>query len=53
MDEGTRESFSEAEIVCGVLRIIKPGTVKDMLINKDDLTVTTEGVSPGPPEGEK
>ena len=29
MDEGTRESFSEAEIVCGVLRIIKPGTVKD------------------------
>lgn len=28
------------EIVWGVLRIIKPGTFKDMLINKDDLTLT-------------
>ncbi|CAI5670091.1 unnamed protein product [Oreochromis niloticus] len=39
MDEGIREGFPDAEIVRGVLRIIKPGTFKDMLINKDDLTV--------------
>ncbi|KAL3987734.1 hypothetical protein ACER0C_014849 [Sarotherodon galilaeus] len=39
MDEGIREGFPDAEIVHGVLRIIKPGTFKDMLINKDDLTV--------------
>ncbi|CAI5682457.1 unnamed protein product [Oreochromis niloticus] len=39
MDEGIREGFPDAEIVHGVLRIIKPGTFKDMLINEDDLTV--------------
>ncbi|KAL3967300.1 c-opsin [Sarotherodon galilaeus] len=39
MDEGIREGFPDAEMVRGVLRIIKPGTFKDMLINKDDLTV--------------
>lgn len=39
MDEGIREGFPDTEIVCGVLRIIKPGTFKDMLINKDDLTL--------------
>lgn len=39
MDEGIREGFPDTEIVRGVLRIIKPGTFKDMLINKDDLTV--------------
>lgn len=39
MGEGIREGFPDAEIVRGVLRIIKPGTFKDMLINEDDLTV--------------
>lgn len=38
-DEGTREGFLDTEIVRGVLRIIKPGIFKDMLINKEDLTV--------------
>lgn len=39
MDEGIREGFPDAEIVRGVLRIMKPGTFKEMLINKDDLTL--------------
>lgn len=30
----------DTEIVNGVLRIIKPGTFKDMLINKDGLSVS-------------
>lgn len=40
IDDGIREEFSEAEIVRGVLRIVKSGTFKEMLINKDDITVT-------------
>lgn len=49
-----REGFPDTEIVRGVLRIIKSGAFKDMLINKYDLTViVTERVPPGPPEGEK
>lgn len=39
IEEGIKEGFSESEIVRGVLRIIKPGTFKDMLINKDDLSI--------------
>lgn len=39
MDEGLKEQFTDAEVVRAVLRAIKPGTFKDMLINKDDLTV--------------
>lgn len=39
MEEGTREGFPDTEIVRGVLRIIKPGTFKDMLINKEDLSI--------------
>ncbi len=39
MDAGLRENFSDTDIVRGVLRIIKPGIFKDMLINKDDMTV--------------
>lgn len=39
IDEGTQEGFSDSEIVRSVLRIIKPGNFKDMLINKDDVTV--------------
>ena len=39
IDEGLKEGFGEAEVVRGVLRIIKPGTFKDMLSNKDELAV--------------
>ncbi|KAL0192074.1 hypothetical protein M9458_010370, partial [Cirrhinus mrigala] len=39
MDAGLRENFSETDIIRGVLRIIKPGIFKEMLINKDDMTV--------------
>ncbi|KAL1277383.1 hypothetical protein QQF64_024056 [Cirrhinus molitorella] len=39
MDAGLRENFSDTDIIRGVLRIIKPGIFKDMLINKDDMTV--------------
>lgn len=39
IDEGVKERFSEAEILRGVLRAIKPGNFKDMLIHKDDLTI--------------
>lgn len=40
IDEGLSEGYTEAEIIRTVLRIIKPGTFKDMLITKDSLTVT-------------
>ncbi|KAI4875326.1 hypothetical protein NFI96_030093, partial [Prochilodus magdalenae] len=39
LDEGIREGFSESEIIRTVLRITKPGTFREMLTNKDDLTV--------------
>lgn len=39
IDEGAKEGFAGAEIVRGVLRVIKPGTFKDMLVNKDEMTV--------------
>lgn len=39
MDSGIKEDFPDREIVHGVLRIIHPGTFKDMLNNKDDLIV--------------
>ncbi|KAL0163570.1 hypothetical protein M9458_039323, partial [Cirrhinus mrigala] len=39
MDAGLRENFSKTDIIRGVLRIIKPGIFKEMLINKDDMTV--------------
>ncbi len=37
--DGLKEQFSDAEVVRAVLKVIKPGTFKDMLMNKDDLTV--------------
>ncbi|XP_028290530.1 uncharacterized protein LOC114454337 [Gouania willdenowi] len=40
IDDGIKEGFSESEIVRGVLKIIRPGIFKEMLINKDDITVT-------------
>lgn len=39
IDEGVREGFADVEVARGVLTIIKPGTFKDMLSNKDDLAV--------------
>lgn len=39
IEEGYKEQFSDAEIVRAVLRVIKPGNFKDMLMNKDELTV--------------
>ena len=39
IDEGVREGFAEAEVIRGVLRIIKPGTFKEMLINNDEMTI--------------
>ena len=40
IDEGLREKHTEGEVIRGVLRAIKPGNFRDMLTNKDDLTVT-------------
>ncbi|KAL2091623.1 hypothetical protein ACEWY4_013886 [Coilia grayii] len=40
IDEGVREGFSETEVIRGVLKIVKPGIFKHMLINKDELTVS-------------
>lgn len=39
IEEGLKEQFSDAEVVRAVLRVIKPGNFKDMLMVKDDLTV--------------
>ncbi|XP_049319254.1 uncharacterized protein LOC125780868 [Astyanax mexicanus] len=39
IEEGIRENFSEAEIVRSVLRIVKPGHFKDLLMNKEDMTI--------------
>ncbi|KAI3375565.1 hypothetical protein L3Q82_003895 [Scortum barcoo] len=38
IEEGIKEGFHDTEVVRGVLKIIRPGTFKDMLNNKDDLT---------------
>lgn len=40
IDEGIKEGFAEAEVVRGVLRIIKPGAFRDMLVNKDSVTIS-------------
>ncbi|KAL3999774.1 chromobox protein 6 [Sarotherodon galilaeus] len=39
IDEGLAEGFSEAEVLRTVLKVIKPGTFKDMLMTKDTLTL--------------
>lgn len=39
IDEGLVGGFTEAEIIRRVLKIIKPGTFKDILITQDSLTV--------------
>lgn len=40
IDEGLMARYTESEIIQGVLRIIKRGQFKDMLINKDDLSLS-------------
>ena len=39
LNEGIKEGFAEAEIVRGVLRIVKSGTFRDMLMLKDELSL--------------
>lgn len=39
IDKGLSEDFTKAKIICTVLKVIKPGTLKDMLMTKDGLTV--------------
>lgn len=39
INEGLKEGFTEAEVVRGVLRIVKPGTFRDMLMLKDELSI--------------
>lgn len=39
INEGIKEGFGEAEIVKGVLRIVKHGTFRDMLMLKDELSL--------------
>lgn len=38
--EGIREGFTEAEVIRGVLKIVKPGVFKDMLMNKEEISVS-------------
>ena len=40
INEGLMAKYTESDIIQGVLHIIKPGQFKDMLINKDDLTLS-------------
>lgn len=40
IDKGIAENFTESEIIRTVLKVIRPGTFKEMLITKDSLTVT-------------
>lgn len=39
VDEGLQEGFTESEVIRSVLKITKPGTFKEMLNNKSDLSV--------------
>jgi len=39
IDEGMQECFTESEIIRTVINVIKPGTFREMLTNKSDLTV--------------
>ncbi len=39
IDDGVKENFSEAKLVRGILRAIKPGNFKEMIMNKQDMTV--------------
>lgn len=41
IEEGVKDNFTDSEIVRGVLRIIKPGDFKDMLVNKEGISAVT------------
>lgn len=34
-----QEGFTESELICTVIKIIKPGTLTEMLTNRSELTV--------------
>ena len=54
IDEGLKEGFSESEVIRTVIKVTKPGNFREMLTNKDDLTV--DGVETVPQishQGEK
>ncbi|XP_016521793.1 uncharacterized protein LOC107834634 [Poecilia formosa] len=40
IDKGIQNNFADSDIVQAMLKIIKPGNFKDMLINKGDMKVT-------------
>lgn len=39
IDDGLKEKFPESEIIRTVLKLTKPGSFKDMLTNKEDLSI--------------
>lgn len=39
IDEGLQEGFTESEVIRSVLKTTKPGTFREMLINRSDLNV--------------
>lgn len=39
IEEGLQEGFSESEIFSTILKLTKPGTSREILSNKEDLTV--------------
>lgn len=39
IEEGLQEGFSETEIFSTILKLTKPGTSREILSNKEDLTV--------------
>lgn len=39
INEGIKEGFADAEIIRGVLKIVKPGTFRDMLMLQDELSI--------------
>lgn len=39
IDEGIREGFTESEVIRTAIKVIKPGTFREMLTNKCDLSV--------------
>lgn len=39
IEDGIKQNYSDVELIRGILRIIKPGSFKDMLMNKEDMMV--------------
>lgn len=54
IDVGFQEGFTESEVICTVIRTIKPDKFREMLVNKGDLTVDElKRVSPCTYQGQK